>query len=497
MMKLEAFENYIHKMNDLSHAAMLLSWDLKTKAPKNASDSHISALTTLSTEVFKMSTDEELRGYIEDIENHEKELDEVTVGMAKKLKKEYVRSKNIPTALYSQFVALTSKAEYVWEGAKRQNDFNSFQPYLEQIVELSKEMAHYIDPTQKAYDVLLEDFEPGIKSDQLTVIFEELRKGVVPLVEAIKTKAPIDDSQFYGHFDKEEQRKIAHYLLKQIGYNMDSGRLDESEHPFTIGTAPFDVRITTHYLKEDARSSIFSVLHEGGHGIYEQNINPRLKGTPLATGTSMGIHESQSRLYENIIGRSKAFWAPLYEEVIKIIPQYKALDLEDFYRGINRIEPSLIRTEADELTYNLHIILRFELEMALFNNEIKVKDLPEAWRYKMKKYLGVVPETDAEGVLQDTHWAGGAFGYFPSYALGNVYGAQFVHQIEKEKGYSLESLLQRGQLDTVSHWLKEHIHQYGALKTPSQLIREACGEDINVRPLLTYYQNKYTQLYKL
>ncbi len=490
------FKEYMQCMSDLGHAVMLMDWDLKTGAPKNAASAHISAITNLSTKQFEMSISDEMGAFLEEVEAHPEKFDEVSIWAAKKLRKDYDATKNIPTNLYSQFVRLTSEGEQAWEKAKNNNDFLRFKPYLEEIVATLKEMVHYRNPTQKPYDVLLDDFEPGLTSDDITVIFKELRDGIVPLVEAIKEKPQIDDKMFIGQFSKEEQEKLAYFMLDYMGYQMVSGKLAESEHPFTTGTAPYDVRITTHYMMEDARSSLFSVLHEGGHGIYEQNINPAFVGTPLATGTSMGIHESQSRFYENIIGRNKAFWLPIYGKVQDIIPAYKNIDLDSFYRGINKVTPSLIRTEADELTYSLHVILRFELEKALFDGSLEVKDLPEAWREKMKHYLGIVPQTDAEGVLQDIHWAGGAFGYFPSYALGNVYGAQFMKQIEKEEG-SIENILAKGELGYITKWLNRNIHQYGAAKTPVEIIKASCHEGINTQPLIQYFNEKYKKIYNL
>lgn len=312
---MEKFKTYMQQMSDLEHAIMLLDWDLKTGAPKNAASTHISAITNLSTQQFEMSISDEMGEFLECIEANPDAYDEMSKLAAKKLRKNYNATKNMPTSLYSKFVRLTSESEHIWEKAKNNNDFKSFKPYLEEIVTTLKEMAHYRNPDIKPYDVLLDDFEPGLTSNEITEIFKGLRDGIVPLVEAIKEKPSIDDSIFRGHFSKAQQEKLAYFILDYMGYNKDSGKLSESEHPFTTGTAPFDVRITTHYLLDDARSSLFSVLHEGGHGIYEQNINPAFQGTPLATGTSMGIHESQSRFYENIIGRNKAFWLPIYKEI--------------------------------------------------------------------------------------------------------------------------------------------------------------------------------------
>ncbi|MDF2614031.1 MAG: peptidase [Clostridia bacterium] len=486
---------YMSRMCDLNHAAELMQWDLKTKAPKNALDTHAATIATLSTESFKMSVSDEMKGFISAFENDDK-LDNILKASLKDLKRTYERSKNIPEKLYKEYITHTTKSEMVWEDAKRNNDFESFRPYLEKTIAFNKEMAAYIDSSKSIYDVLLDNFETGIPSDQINSLFEELKQGIAPLIESISHKERMDDSKFYGHFEKRKQKEFAEYMLNVIGYDLKSGRLDESEHPFTIGRAPYDVRITTRYDEKDIRSSLFCVLHEGGHGIYEQNISPALIKTPLAVGTCMSIHESQSRLYENILCKNINFWEPIYDKVGELFPQFKDISLDTFYRGINIVEPSLIRVDADELTYNMHIILRFELEKALFTGDLQVKDLREAWNEKMKEYLGIEPPTDAQGVLQDCHWAEGSFGYFPSYALGNIYGAQFVTKMEAEVG-TLEYLLKEQRLDIIKDWLKNNIHRFGKMKTSTQLIQDVCKTDIDVKPIIDYYKSKYSKLYSM
>lgn len=495
-MEHKALKDYMRKMNDFEHAMTLIGWDLKTGMPPRGADGHISALTTLSSEIFRMTTSEELKGYIEEVKASKTIYDEITIGSVRKLERNYEQIKNMPEKFYVDYVELTAKAEHVWEAAKQNNDWKGFEPYLEELVKMSEERAYYINPQKPVYDVLLDEYEPGMTGNEIDTLFTTLKNSIVPLVEAIKEQKREEYRGFKGTFSKEMQKEAAEYLLDYIGFNKLAGRLDESEHPFTTGKAPDDVRITTHYIEEDAMSSIFSVLHEGGHAIYEQNIHPRFKGTVLADGSSMGIHESQSRFYENIIGRNKAFWLPIYKDLQGIITPYKNMSLEEFYRGINKVEPSLIRVEADELTYNLHIILRFELERELFTGQLAVKDLREAWQDKMKKYLGVVPQTDAEGVLQDVHWAGGCFGYFPTYALGNIYGAQFKKALEKEKG-DISTLLMEGKIGEITAWLKEHIHQCGSLKLSQEIIAESCGTGVNAAPLIEYYHQKYRALYNL
>ncbi|MGL4738866.1 MAG: carboxypeptidase M32 [Cellulosilyticaceae bacterium] len=495
---LQGLKEQVKKIGDYRHAAMILSWDMETHMPKKGADAHISALTTLSGEAFKMSVSEEMRDQLEALRVPEryKELDAVDQAMVEHLYEEYLQCKNIPSALYERYVETSSRSQNTWLKAKHEADFDKMKPYFEEMIALQKEMAHYINPTKDPYDVLLDTYEKGITADKITDLFDALKEGTVPLIEAIGKKGIVDEQPFVGDFDKVRQQTFAHYLLDVMGYDLEAGRLDESEHPFTIGEAPYDVRITTHYDLRDIRSSAFSVIHEGGHAIYEQQIMPKLIGTGLATGTSMGIHESQSRFFENIIGRSKAFWTCHYPKVQEIFPQFKQMDLETFYKGNNIVKPSLIRTEADELTYNLHVIIRFELERDLFSGKLAVADLPEAWHAKMKHYLGVVPTSHTDGVLQDTHWPSGMFGYFPSYALGNIYGGQFLEALVGALG-PIETLIHEGRLDQVRAWLGKHIHQYGKMKTPTQIVEELCGTGLDAQPIIRYYTKKYSQIYEL
>jgi carboxypeptidase Taq len=278
---------------------------------------------------------------------------------------------------------------------------------------------------------------------------------------------------------------------------MNAGKLDITEHPFTIGMTPGDVRITTHYYTNDFSSALFSSIHEGGHALYEQNISSELDDTLLSTGTSMGIHESQSRFWENIIGRSYNFWSYFYEDINKMFPeQFKGVSVEDFYKGINKVQPSLVRVDADEVTYNLHIMIRYEIEKALINNEIKVSELPRIWNEKMKEYLGIEPQNDREGVLQDVHWAGGSFGYFPSYTLGNIYSAQIYNAIRKQLD-NFDDLIKDGELTKIKEWLGQNIHRYGKLLTPAEILKSVTGEEINPRYLIDYLENKYKKIYNL
>ncbi|GIQ62906.1 hypothetical protein PACILC2_14740 [Paenibacillus cisolokensis] len=297
-------------------------------------------------------------------------------------------------------------------------------------------------------------------------------------------------------FDKDAQKAFSLFILKEMGYDFSAGRLDESVHPFAIGLSPGDVRITTRYLPDDVTSALFGTIHEGGHALYEQNIDPELAGTPLCTGTSMGIHESQSRFWENVIGRSRPFWERYYGELQRRFPGQLDVPVEDFYRAINVVRPSLIRIEADELTYNLHIIIRYEMEKQIFNEGLKAADLPEAWNAKYREYLGVAPDNDAEGVLQDVHWSGGSFGYFPSYSLGNMYAAQIADTMERELNGMWE-LVGRGELLPIKEWLTERIYRHGKLLEPSEIIERVTGKPLDPDYLVQYLRRKYSDIYRL
>jgi carboxypeptidase Taq len=320
----------------------------------------------------------------------------------------------------------------------------------------------------------------------------------VPLLSAIQASPHKPETGFLRQtFDKEKQKKFSLYILEQMGYDFEAGRLDETVHPFATGLNPGDVRITTRYLPDDVNSALFGTIHEGGHALYEQNISPELIGTPLCTGTSMGIHESQSRFWENMIGRSRPFWNRYYRDLQSNYPgQFDSIAVNDFYRATNEVKPSLIRIEADELTYNLHIMVRYEIEKGLFSESIRVADLPEVWNEKYKDYLGVVPANNGEGVLQDVHWSGGAFGYFPSYALGNMYAAQMMRTIRKELG-DFDGLIEQGNLLPIKEWLADKVYRHGKALTPTEIITSVTGEELNPDYLVDYFQEKFGDIYKL
>ena len=384
------------------------------------------------------------------------------------------------------------------EEAKEKNDFSMLQPYLEKIVDYKRRFIDYWGYEDNKYNVLLNQYEPGMTTDVLDKVFGELREAIIPLLKNIteSTQKP-DTSMLFKPFPKEKQKEFSTMILKVLGYDFAAGRLDETAHPFQISLNPGDVRVTTKYDEKDFRTAVFGTIHECGHALYEQNISKDLVGTPLCSGASMGIHESQSLFFENFIGRNEAFWKKYYPALKKMSNgQFDNIDLEDFYKAINVAGPSYIRIEADELTYPLHIIIRYEIEKELFNGNLEVKDLPRVWNEKMEEYLGIKPRNDQEGVLQDIHWSGGDFGYFPSYALGYLYAAQFKNAMLKDIP-EFDSCLEQGDVAPIRQWLTDHVHQYGKLKKPIDILKDVTGEGLNAKYLIDYLTEKYTKVYQL
>lgn len=494
--KVEALREYLKKMEFLQSAVSVLHWDMRVSIPKKAVPYRSEVVGYMSTELYRMETSDEIKGFIyyfSGIVN----LDKVTESMVENIKKNYEKSKKIPEDRFTKYVILASEAESAWEEAKEKSDFEYFKPYLEQLVEFQKEFVGYWGYEGNKYNTLLDFYEPGFTVEKIDRVFGELRDAIVELLNRIKASGYEPNTKFLeGCYSKESQEEFATTILKELGFDFEAGRMDESMHPFTINFSNKDVRLTTHYYENDFLNALYSCIHEGGHGLYEQGIADELSGTSLASGVSSGIHESQSRFYENILGRSKAFWIHFYPELIKTYPQFEKVSIDDFYRAINIARPSLIRVDADELTYSLHIIIRYELEKALINDELKVEDLPKAWNEKYREYLGIEPKNNAEGVLQDVHWAGGMFGYFPSYALGNLYGAQFYSAMCKDIPDMLRRV-EKGEFQMILDWLKDKIHRHGGVFKPSELIMNATGEELTAKYFIEYLNKKYSEVYGL
>jgi carboxypeptidase Taq len=498
--RVTAFRDYVKKMVSYSQALAILHWDMRTQAPRKGMEARADLIGTLSAEHFKLATSKELEEYLNELSEPSvlSSLDPITRGTVLEVKKDFDRNKKIPADRYKEFVVLTSQAETVWEDARANNDFAMFRPYLEKIVQFQLEFIDYWGHGDNKYDTLLDMYEPGMTVAQLDPIFATLREKTVKLVAAIAESPNKPDTSFLTkHFPEADQEAFSRFVLEKIGYDFNAGRLDRSAHPFCTSFNPGDVRITTRFHPNHFNQAFFGCIHEAGHAMYEQNINPELQGTPMCDGTSMGIHESQSRYWENMVGRSLPFWKHFYADLVKAFPaQFEGVSPEQVYRAVNEVTPSFIRVEADELTYNLHIMIRYEIEKGLINQTMEVGDLPSIWNEKMKEYLGIVPPNDKEGVLQDVHWSGGSFGYFPTYSLGNVYAAQFAHVMRKEiSGY--DERIANGEFAPIRAWLKEKIHQYGKLKSPNELVQDITGEGINAKYLMDYLEKKYSEIYQL
>lgn len=499
--QLQSFKQYIRKMKAYEEATGLIYWDMRTGAPRKGIAARSEVVGELSTELFRMSVSEQMGAYLDYFKQPDvlSSLDEIDRRMVEECSRDYDRSKKIPADKYQAYVVLTSQSEAAWEEAKDKNDWAGFQPYLEKIIAANIEFIELWGYEGDKYNTLLNMYEPGMTVEKLDKVFGLLREKIVPLLAAVRKSPKQPDRSFLNQaFAKDKQREFSLYILKEIGFDFEAGRLDETVHPFATGLNPGDVRITTKFLPNDVASALFSTIHECGHALYEQNISESLIGTNLCTGTSMGIHESQSRFWENIVGRSHQFWNQYYSKLQEAFPgQLDNIDVDTFYRAINHSEPSLIRTESDELTYNLHIMIRYELEKALINGQLAVADLPQAWNAKYREYLGVEADNYGEGVLQDVHWAGGMFGYFPSYALGNMYAAQMLYAKIEQELPNFYDLMKTGELAPIKELLTKYVYQYGKQLTPNEIIKQMTGEELNPKYLVQYLTEKYGQLYEV
>lgn len=497
---LTEFNELIEEIRVIQSASQLSAWDMEINMPKAASEDRAWQMSMMSKicheKLISKKTGDLLNELLE--KSTLDTLNKTDKTHILEVKKEYDKAIKVPTKLVQELSETTAKAQLIWIEAKGKNNFSLFSPSLEKIISLKQKIADCIGYKNTSYDALLDDYEPGITASDLETLFNNLKKELIPLIQKIKeSKTNLDASFIKQKYDKNKQLKICKDLLKYIGFDLERGHLAETTHPFTIGMGPNDVRLTTRTDENNLFFALGSTIHEGGHGIYEQGIGKELFKTFLYGGSSVGIHESQSRLYETIIGQGLSFWKfyfPILKNEFK--DELKNISLESFYKGINKVEPSLIRVEADEVTYNIHIIIRFEIEKDLMENKIKVKDTPAIWNKKYTDYLGITPKNDSEGVLQDMHWSLGAIGYFPTYTIGNLSAAQIYNKIKKELP-NIESEIEKGNFSTLKKWLRENIHKYGMLKKPKDLIREVTGEELKADYFINYIKNKYSQIYSL
>lgn len=495
MMELTELKEYLKKIEYLNSTISLLHWDSMVNMPKEAMEYRSEMIGYLAGESYKLTTSEKMKAFIDSFTGME-DLDLITKAMLENITKEYQKATKIPEAEFVQYEIDKALSQSAWEEGKKKKDFSIFKPHLAKMIAANKKFSEYWGFVDNKYDGLLDIYEPGMTTERLDLVFGELREALVDLLRNIQNSdRKTDDAILKGNYSIDSQRKLGEAILEKLGYDFEKrGRIDVSAHPFTTNFGNKDVRITTKYNTTDFRPAIFSLIHEGGHGIYEQNIPDELLGTSLATGASMGMHESQSRFYENILGKSLEFWIYFYPKFQEAYPELKKLDLRSFYQAINCVEPSLIRIDADELTYSLHVIIRYEMEKLLINGDIPIDDVPRLWNEKYKEYLGVTPEHDGEGVLQDVHWSGGDFGYFPTYALGNLYGAQIFHKL-KEDLPDWNRQVEGGDFSSITKWLNENVHQYGATFKPAELIRKVTGEELTAKYFIEYLNEKFGKLY--
>jgi len=497
--ELRSLKERLSKVIDLRAAASVLSWDQETYMPPGGARARAEQLATLGKLAHELFTSAEIGNLLEALEPKVRDLpyDSFEASLVRVTKRDYEKAVKIPAELVAELARTASLAKEAWRKARDDSDFPEFQPYLEKLVELNVKKAEALGYEERIYDALLDQYEPDMKTSQVERIFSHLKSELVPLVRTIAECERPDDSFLRRDYDERAQWDFGLEVIKDFGFDLKRGRQDLSAHPFTTGFSVDDVRLTTRVQRDHLPTALFGTLHECGHGLYHQGVDPALERTPLAGGASLGMHESQSRLWENLIGRSRPFWEHYYPKLQERFPaQLKDVRLEDFYRAINRVEPSYIRVEADEVTYNLHIMLRFELENALLEGEIAVKDLPEAWNAKMEEYLGITPPNDAQGVLQDIHWSQGYMGYFPTYSLGNLISAQIFEQAQREIP-SLTQKIRAGEFRELLGWLREKIYRHGRKFTSVELLERVTGRALGAESYLSYIRAKYSEIYGL
>jgi carboxypeptidase Taq len=498
--KLQELKRLFREINDLSAAAAVLFWDQTTYMPPGGAAARAQQIATLRRLAHEKITHPAIGKLLDTLLPYEVGLpyDADEAGLIRIARRDYERAVRIPAAFMEELSNHTATLYEVWTKARPANDFAAVQPYLEQTLELSRRLAGFFPGYEHIIDPLIDFADEGMKASMLRPLFGELRRHLVPMIQAIIAQPAADDSCLYQRFPQEQQLAFGLEVIRRFGYDLERGRQDKTHHPFTTKFSLGDVRITTRVKEDDLGESLFSTMHEAGHALYEQGIRRDLEGTPLARGTSSGIHESQSRLWENLVGRSRGFWHFFYPRLQAAFPhQLASVPLDRFYRAINKVKHSLIRTSADEVTYNIHVIIRFDLELALLEGWLLVRDLPEVWRERYKADLGMMPPDDRDGVLQDVHWYSGVIGgEFQGYALGNIMSAQ-LYEAAMSAHPEILPALEQGEFGTLHSWLKEKIYQHGCKYTASELIERAIGAPLSIEPYIRYLRTKYGELYRL
>lgn len=492
---IEAYRSWVFRMSAYQMAIALIDIDRATAAPSDGAAYRDEREAYLAGELYSIMMDEKMKETVDTLKD-DPDIDPVIAKGCALYSEKLSKMMSFPKDMFVDQNILFNKAYDAWLSAKKANDYSIFEPYLKKIIESRRQEYAMRDSDLPIYDQMLDDYEPGMRCEDYDAFFSEVKRRLVPLIEKIKEAKQIDTSFLHQEYPIEGQKKFMEYLLSYLHFDPSWGYQNETEHPFTSWTCSSDCRTTTKYVINDVSSAILSTIHEAGHAWYQHNINPDYDGTILSEGVSCGMHESQSRLLENHLGRSYSFWKANYPVLQDIFPsQLGHISLEQFVSAINASQPSLIRTEADELTYPLHIAIRYEIEKGLFDGTISVSGLDETWNAMYEKYLGVRADQAGQGILQDVHWSSGSFGYFPTYALGSAFAAQFVHTMEKQ--IPVNQLLEENRFDEIEAWLKDNIHQYGCFLDPKQVMVHATNEPFNVNYYLDYLCDKYTKLYDL
>jgi carboxypeptidase Taq len=505
----DELSQHIASLNDVLNSISILNWDARTQMPPGGAKTRGHQLATLSKIAQEMFIGDETARLLDAAEADvaSEDPDSYRARAVAQTREYYEIMRRIPAQLIGDIAELSPESQQVWERAKNTNDYALFAPYLQKMLDLNKQLADAVGYEEHPFDALVFEYEPSMTAAKLKALFADLKDGLKPLLDAIVANdRPLEVDLWQHEYDIPKQKAFALEIAEKFGYDLNRGRLDIAPHPFEVSFTREDVRITTRYSKNYLPMALFGTLHETGHGLYEQGVSPELTRSALTTdflgqyavgGTSYGAHESQSRLWENQIGRSKAFWENHFGRLTEYFPEQLAdVDADFFYRAVNRVSPSLIRVEADEVTYNFHIMLRVEIEMGLLDGTFNVEELPGVWNEKMEEYLGVIPEADGEGVLQDVHWSGGGFGSFPGYTVGNVMSAQFLEAAHRDVD-GLEVKLAQGDYAPLLGWLTENVYQHGRAYSATELLQRTSGQDLTTGPYIDYLTEKFTDLYQL
>lgn len=500
----KTFEKLLETSKNIAHYSSMftmLHWDQETYMPPGGIEARSHQLALLSGHIHKEKTGAKYRALLQKLielktgKFRHKALNEVQKISLREWRRDFLRDTKLPLAFVKTFSQVTSEATNVWAKAKQNNSFAEFAPYLKKIVDLVRQKAKILGYKKHPYDPLIDSYEPQMTTEKLDELFSGLKKSLQMLLKKIKAGKAPQDSFLYETISHDKQSHFGQYLIDALKIDRTHFRMDESAHPFSLGVHPSDVRITTRILKDSFMSNILAILHECGHAFYELGLPAEYFGSPLCEAASLGIHESQSRWWETRIGRSRPFWEHFFPELQKAFPEcLKHVSFDKFYHGIHVVEPSFIRIEADEVTYGLHIIMRYELEKDLLSGKLEVEDVPEAWKEKSQNLLGITPHTDAEGCLQDIHWSMGGLGYFPTYTLGNIYASQFFEKFEKDLP-DWEARVRQGDTVFIRDWLKLHIHRYGRSYPPEELAEKVTGKKLSEKPYVNYLNNKYGKIY--